>query len=324
MMSCCMTAMLMQSCYSEIDLGDIMGEPSPVINAVASPDTVVLASVSRTYSYDEQVGDLFIKDADVSLYVNGKFYEKMQGKEIETEINIGGGGASEALSKKWVYVSDYTPSPGDEIKIEAATRIGTADVAATVPQPADIDGVTTDITRYDDNYFINAPGYDVTYHVKINDKPGESNYYMLGVQGEESSGWRFFRIYLTDPVFEMQNQDITDIGGDTPYTMWVTVFDDTLFDGTSYDLTFEEKAYDGYNTNFDPDENKVARRKVILYTITEDYYKYMRSILKDMKREDSDLGDLGLYEPVFIYNAVNGGAGAMCAQSSVSTILEIN
>ena len=43
-----------------------------------------------------------------------------------------------------------------------------------------------------------------------------------------------------------------------------------------------------------------------------------------MKREDSDLGDLGLYEPVFIYNAVNGGAGAMCAQSSVSTILEIN
>ena len=270
-----------------------MPEPVPVINAVATPDTVVMASISRSYSYEENLGDLYVKDADVSLYVNGTLHGKMQGKEVSTHPVVDSGGVTEELSRKWIYTSDYVPSPGDDIKIEAATRYGTASVSA----------------------------YDVTYHVRINDKPGERNYYMLGVRHKDTSDWSFIRIYLTDPVFGMQNQDITDIGSDTPYTMTVTVFDDTMFDGTTYDLRFEEYAYDGYNSiGYWQDS---MEREVILYSITEDYYKYMRSVQKDMHRDDSTLGDLGIYEPIFIHNSVDGGAGALCAQSSVSTMLTI-
>ena len=86
-------------------------------------------------------------------------------------------------------------------------------------------------------------------------------------------------------------------------------------------LLFEEYAYDGYNTIGYAQDS--MEREVILYSITEDYYKYMRSVQKDMHRDDSTLGDLGIYEPIFIHNSVDGGAGALCAQSSVSTMLTI-
>lgn len=314
--------LLLQSCYSDIEFENLMPEPVPVINAVATPDTVVMASVSRSYSYEENLGDLYVKDADVSLYVNGTLHGKMQGKEVSTHPVVDSGGVTEELSRKWIYTSDYVPSPGDDIKIEAATRYGTASVSAIIPQPADVESVTFDAVRHDGNEWTTQVSYDVTYHVRINDKPGERNYYMLGVRHKEMGGyWSFIRIYLTDPVFGMQNQDITDIGGDTPYTMTVTVFDDTTFDGTTYDLRFDEYAYDGYNTIGYAQDS--MEREVILYSITEDYYKYMRSVQKDMHRDDSTLGDLGIYEPIFIHNSVDGGVGALCAQSSVSTLLTI-
>ena len=67
---------LLTSCYSEIDFGELMPEPRPGVNAIASPDTVVIASISRTYSLDENVDDLFIKNADVQLTVNGATMNK--------------------------------------------------------------------------------------------------------------------------------------------------------------------------------------------------------------------------------------------------------
>ena len=314
-------ALLLQSCYSDIEFKGLMPEPVPVINAVATPDTVVMASISRSYSYEENLGDLYVKDADVSLYVNGTLHGKMQGKEVSTHPVVDSGGVTEELSRKWIYTSDYVPSPGDDIKIEAATRYGTASVSDVIPQPAYVESVTFDAVRHDGNEWTTQVSYDVTYHVRINDKPGERNYYMLGVRHKDTSDWSFIRIYLTDPVFGMQNQDITDIGSDTPYTMTVTVFDDTMFDGTTYDLRFEEYAYDGYNSiGYWQDS---MEREVILYSITEDYYKYMRSVQKDMHRDDSTLGDLGIYEPIFIHNSVDGGAGALSPQSAGATKLTI-
>ena len=38
-------ALLLQSCYSDIEFENLMPEPVPVINAVATPDTVVMASI---------------------------------------------------------------------------------------------------------------------------------------------------------------------------------------------------------------------------------------------------------------------------------------
>ena len=157
-------ALLLQSCYSDIEFENLMPEPVPVINAVASPDTVVMASISRSYSYEENLGDLYVKDADVSLFVNGNFYSKMQGKEIHVRPVVDSGGVTEELSRKWIYTSDYVPSPGDDIKIEAATRYGTASVSDVIPQPAYVESVTFDAVRHDGNEWTTQVSYDVTYH----------------------------------------------------------------------------------------------------------------------------------------------------------------
>ena len=81
-------ALLLQSCYSDIEFKGLIPEPVPVINAVATPDTVVMASISRSYSYEENLGDLYVKDADVELNVNnGEFIEKMSAVEFDTVSN---------------------------------------------------------------------------------------------------------------------------------------------------------------------------------------------------------------------------------------------
>ena len=103
---------LLTSCYSEIDSGELMPEPRPVVNAIASPDTVVIASISRTYSIDENVDDLFIKNADVLLTVNGSHHEQMTMVEYNDTTD------RYEPQQVVAYVSTYRPQPGDRIEID--------------------------------------------------------------------------------------------------------------------------------------------------------------------------------------------------------------
>ena len=110
---------MLTSCYSRIDFEGLLPEPVPVINAVASPGNVVRASISRTYSVEENTADLYIRDADVTLTVNGSYTEQMTKVEFDTLINYGG--------EPWhvvTYVSTYRPQVGDRIEISASTPYG--------------------------------------------------------------------------------------------------------------------------------------------------------------------------------------------------------
>lgn len=137
-----LAAILLPSCYSEIEFDNLMPEPVPVINAVANPDTVVMASISRTYRYDESVDDLLIRDAEVSLYVNDKFVQDMKGKEFDWDSGTFYPGSDAELRKhKWVYMSDYVPHAGDKVEIRAATRYGDARVTDVVPRQVPVESV---------------------------------------------------------------------------------------------------------------------------------------------------------------------------------------
>ena len=103
---------MLTSCYSRIDFDGLLPEAVPVINAVASPGNVVRASITRTYSVEENTNDLYIRDADVTLTVNGSYTEQMTMVEFDTVINYG--------YEPWhvvTYVSTYRPQVGDRIEI---------------------------------------------------------------------------------------------------------------------------------------------------------------------------------------------------------------
>lgn len=299
---------LLTSCYSEIDFGELMPEPRPVVNAIASPDTVVIASISHTYSLDENVDDLFIKNADVQLTVNGGYHEQMTMVEYDD--------TTDRYEPRQVvaYVSAYRPQPGDRIEITASTPLGEARCSDVVPHPIEITGVETTLTLnsdgsivWDDDGSYIATTYDATYHVQFHDPAGVDNYYLVNVSSDYylySSG-----IYIDyiDPLFEMQNQDITNIGSDNLLRNgWGWTFSDDGIDGMDYSLSLREEGMTLGNQESQP---QLRHRRIRLYSISENYYKYLRSLLKDEQRDESALGDIGILEPVTIFSNIEGGTG---------------
>ena len=298
------------ACYQDIEINPEIGSPVPVINAIATPDTVVMASVTRTYTNDEPLDKIYLKDADVKLYVNGKMQEPMKYEEFKYESNVGGTGTSLELRTKGVFKSTYRPKVGDEIEITADTKFGNARAVATVPQKVDISSVEVTLR---DNPDYPGVGKDSYYSIKFHDPAGEKNYYFINIQyvGNTMGNDNVYLI-LTDPVFTMQNQDITDAGEDYPESSWGSPFADDTFDGQDYTLKVKERF--SYMSE-DWIIGKRLKRVVLLYSVSEDYFKYLRSVKKSQDREDSTLGDLGFYEPVSVYSNVEGGVGILGAQS---------
>ena len=312
------------SCYSDIHFEDLMPEPMPVINAVASTDTVVLASISRTYDEAEEVHDLYVKDADVELNVNnGEFIEKMSAVEFDTVSN------TRVPIHVIAYKSSYRPKVGDRLEITATTPYGVAKASDRVPEPVLIQGVETSF-----NYKV-VPGItfegntivsyydkecDVTFHVRFHDPAGEKNYYLVNVVSADEGfyGYSYYIDYV-DQVFSMQNQDITDIGSDGIRNEWGWTFSDETIDGLDYSL---ELRASGFSVKENQRKYKAVIRLTQRSTVSEDYYKYLRSVLRDEQRENSSVGDIGILEPVRIFSNVDGGTGIFGAYSMEETLVD--
>ena len=298
---------MLTSCYSRIDFEGLLPEPVPVINAVASPGNVVRASISRTYSVEENTADLYIRDADVTLTVNGSYTEQMTKVEFDTLINYGG--------EPWhvvTYVSTYRPQVGDRIEISASTPYGEAHCSDEIPVPVAIRGVQTTLEPAEGYGSYQSNIYDVTYHVKFSDPAGVPNYYLVNVSAKDfwASGSVGYIEYI-DPVFEMQNRDITEIGSENSMRNgWGWTFSDETIDGQDYSLTLKETGVALSKNSTNPWQRQ---RSVRLYSLSESYYKYLRSVLKSDQREESSIGDIGILEPVAIFSNVDGGTGVFGA-----------
>ena len=277
---------MLTSCYSRIDFEGLLPEPVPVINAV---------------SVEENTADLYIRDADVTLTVNGSYTEQMTKVEFDTLINYGG--------EPWhvvTYVSTYRPQVGDRIEISASTPYGEAHCSDEIPVPVAIRGVQTTLEPAEGYGSYQSNIYDVTYHVKFSDPAGVPNYYLVNVSAKDfwASGSVGYIEYI-DPVFEMQNRDITEIGSENSMRNgWGWTFSDETIDGQDYSLKETGVALSKNSTN--PWQRQ---RSVRLYSLSESYYKYLRSVLKSSQREESSIGDIGILEPVSIFSNVEGGTG---------------
>lgn len=300
-----LAAILLPSCYSEIEFDNLMPEPVPVINAVANPDTVVMASISRTYRYDESVDDLLIRDAEVSLYVNDKFVQDMKGKEFDWDSGTFYPGSDAELRKhKWVYMSDYVPHAGDKVEIRAATRYGDARVTDVVPRQVPVESVDAKLLDNIESWM----RYAAEYTIWFTDPAGEKNYYLLtalAIANSAETSYSPMYVYYTDPLIVSQNKDILDVTSGDIWNDWGCVFSDETIDGQRYGVRVKE---------VDNSFVVTPKRRFCLLSISEDYYKYLRSMFKYQQREDSELGGLGLKEPVVIYSNVEGGTGIMASQ----------
>ena len=119
------------SCYRKIDLDEYRTTPKMVINSVVSPDTVVMASITRTWFYPDKKPYVNLPHAHVELYINNQYIETMQWKTLNNPRNPD--------QPDTLFLSNTIPAEGDRIKIVASTpEYGTVTAEDIIPKKVPI------------------------------------------------------------------------------------------------------------------------------------------------------------------------------------------
>lgn len=306
------------SCYKDINMDKYYPNPDLVLNGVVSADTVVMLSISRTKFFTDTNHYEIINDAEVSLFVNGIFYEYMQ---WTMDSSFYGGG---------VYMSYYKPQTGDIIKIEAATKYGNAWVEDSVPAKVRIEDVAFSHRLLfegkgfgvDENgNIVEIPTMEITYRITFTDDAAVKNYYLIRVENPLPYGFGNLD-FSSEPVFVDQVSVIDGLFGDNSIPgQGGRAFSDHLLNGQRYTLVVKESQ--SSNSPF-YDYAPALGRKLILYAITESYYNYLMSMQMSADSENNtNLSTFGFAEPVRIFSNINGGVGIIATSQYDATLIDL-
>lgn len=309
---------VLSSCYKDIDMEKYRPEPDLVLNGIISADTMVMLSISRTKFFTDTSRYEIVTDANVSLFVNDTFREHMEW--VTNESFYGGG----------IYASNYKSKTGDRIRVEAKTMHGTAWVEETVPSKVGIENlIFSHKLIYDNTGFnidengniVEIPTLEITYQITFTDKADEMNFYFIRIDNPNPPFDDVGNFdYSLDPVFVEQVSVIDGLFGDkTIHGQGGRSFTDHLINGECYTLVVRETLPSG-SYDYAPS----CDRRIILYAITESYYKYLSSMQMSADAANStNLSTFGFAEPVRIFTNVNGGVGIMATSQHDTVSLNL-
>lgn len=285
------------SCGEDINLERYRQQPRLVLNALASTDTLVMADISDTWFYtDDKAPDGHV-DFSVKLFVNGQERCLMTYSDGK-------------------YRSPVRPRPGDELGLKAAGRDGSM-LAAYGFMPAKVDIADIEVSRRKvpgpTTVGFDSLGRDAVYDYRMEytfrihfvDKAAGPHYYYAYIH-HPKGGVTGLMDFSMDPAFQATiqevNQSISTLKEMNAYGL---PFSNSTYNGQEYTLTIAEN---GSPLNYrNPDMNW---REVIIYSISEDYYRYMVSMLSNY--DGSWYGEMsakGMAEPVKIHSNVKDGTG---------------
>lgn len=296
-----LTTLLCVSCYKEIDLNEYRTTPKMVINCAVMPDTVVIASVSRTWFYTENMPDVKLPHAKVELYINGSFTEEMQWKAIP--------GTEDSEHPDSVFFSTVIPREGDKIKIIASTpQYGTVVAEDEVPVKMPIEEVQYAIRKGEGLYDYTYPDYyEIYYKVTFQELPETGNHYLIAVSRPDYwTNEMIVDLDYIDPVLKEQDAILDgSLSFDGLEQRAGALFTDKSINGQRYTMQLKESI-----RSFDEGDT----RKVAIYSLSEPYYWYLLSLQKKMGSTlEGGLGNMGFAEPLRIYSNVQGGTGILGA-----------
>ncbi len=306
--------LFLASCEKIIEFEGEITNPKITVNAVATPDTVFVAGISRELFFMDVIPekgweslypDFVLEDAEATITVNGREMYTMQYNP-------------ENLN----YVSTYIPAEGDEILMNvSAPDLEPVQSRVVVPVKGELEILKKEVL-YSENYIVFDDWMDIAaldtimrITAKITDPPGESNHYRLKVRSigyylDTSSGDDGY--HMSD-VFSSADVIFKDERLVKRYWGWPAgfsnVFDDHLFDGKEYTFTIESRMRWG------TDQHVVVE----LQSITRELYNYLKSVML-YRITDQD----SYTESIQIYSNVNGGYGILGALNGAKHILYFN
>lgn len=288
--------LFLNSCYQDLKL-DNNNAPYAVFNCIANTDTVVLADVSKSW-----------------FYTDNKPSEHISGLPIEVYIN---GGLKGVMSdKNGIYKSEFHPKSGDSITIR--TTIDGSEISAVgfMPEKPEITKVVvthTEVPGIGSGYFdinreiISDTDHEFTYHITFKNSKEERKFFFLEIKEIGNMSLLGDLDYSYDPVFRLTSERINQTLSSTKVNgQFGLPFSNEGITDEEYTLTVKETGpLYAYMTR------DRCGRIITLYAISEDYYKYILSLLANDSESSwqGGLADIGLAEPIKIYSNINGGIG---------------
>jgi hypothetical protein len=290
--------LLFNSCSKETELEIPYSGDKMVVKSFLFTDQPVKVELSKSRPLDSGLVT-FIRDATIKFYENNIYIEDL-------------------VSNHYYYVSpsDYTCKAGAEYSIYIYhDNFGSAEASITIPDPVPIKVVDTfslkkrytwrSLDPYEfgeETFFLSGLRPVLCTKIEINDPAGEKNYYILDVDNPpvevefpEPGVYSFPASY--DSEEEIIDGWIANINYQLGYLITLSAY-------------FSDKIFNGENLVFTIFilKNEIALRRIYikLYSISEGYYNYIKSLQEWNKNKDNPFA-----EPVIIYSNIVNGIGIL-------------
>lgn len=290
-------------CYTDFELKVKDPVSHLVLHAFVTVDSLVVAEISQSWIAGQSPAPAALPDARVALWVNGQFKEWLQWEIPASPLD--------SLLERGVYTSTVRPTAGDsvELKVEAA---GFEPVrgADRIPEEGQLENIQISMAG-------NTSGYQqMKMYITLQDPPGRRNYYGLKVyrgfsyDGTVKPGYGSQQVvldYSEEPLFSRTGTIFDDLFTSEEYVPGLVYpFSDEQIDGQRYTLKVSTLVY----SYVDPSPDREEEYVVCLYSFSEDYYRYVLSLIR---QGANSLSDYGLADPALLYHNVTGGIGLVAA-----------
>ncbi|MEZ5073063.1 MAG: DUF4249 domain-containing protein [Bacteroidales bacterium] len=296
---------LVTSCESVLFIELEEGERLIVLNGAVSNDSLFEVQLSRTRHILDNASLAPLEAAAVTVY---------RGGDQVAQLDYLGNGIYGSAS--------FRPSAGQEYRVAVQSEgLPDAEARTTIPPSVPILRVDTSSVYEMEEYWDWSYTWGTfSMDVHLEDPPGEENFYLVSMATERSyTTWRDTTVLVLDSLFQNgiwypyvkdSTYAIADIyrfregSGLNSEDLIVEantsagiLFSDQLIDGKAYSVRVSLPT--DYLTSADS-----AVSELRLHSISEDYYKYLKSRQKHYEAVDDFLA-----VPVIVYSNVDGGTG---------------
>lgn len=322
------------SCMAPLDM-KLEDEPMIFLEAFPGVEDVVVFDIRPAYSYSNSALKPEFKPV-ITFKVNGT--------EVPVARNTGF-----CFSEKYpeeVYIADYKPVPGDEMTVEVLSE-GFKPVSAStsIPQPfptrkidyrvhevGDREYYMIHVTFNDDAHTDSAYGLQVLHERKGTNINGETFTYTNMYGGPQIrddydmapwsmdgmnvrfNGWTVGSGYYDD--LAAWDDDAIN-GKEATMSMIVDAYTSGM--APAYDSFFEREYVNEYydeNGEIISSETVLSHNKLLLYTFSEEFYKYV--VAQELKSENADFF-AGIAPSNFCYTNIMNGFGAFAGVNRQET-----
>lgn len=286
------------------------------INGLITSDSCFSVKISRSELLNDisvsSYNTLYsIDNAKVLVYMNDNYVDSL------SYIFLGSGSPFEGpyIFRMGNYSSrNMIPMPGNKYKIVVkAPGLPDATAAVTIPNLVKIERIDTFRTivplQYPDPYI--TTNVQLTCNVIFTDPGNEINYYMLNIYFVYYTSWGFknsiiLNFFCDDPIPEEKFARFGTYGHEE---LQAVAFSDKIISGKkcSFPVTIELRDL-GFPFYPVPEETDTHKKNVYfrLYSISEEYYKYLQTLNKYEKNYNNPLSD-----PVLVNSNISGGYGIL-------------